>query len=94
MDDTREHAAHTAQDRAPEGNDARKFSLKDGLSIDEAKVSVLIICTLGDFALVAWCMITQGDITDNHLYVFQTLIAAVAGVNIADKLAGFIKRKG
>lgn len=71
-----------------------RINLKDGLSIDEAKVSALIICTLADFALVAWCIITQGDISDNHLYLTQTLVAAVAGVNIAGQLAGFIKRKG
>lgn len=71
-----------------------KINLRDGLSIDEAKVSALIICTLGDFALVAWCIVVNGDISDNHLYLTQTLVAAVAGVNIAGQLAGFIKRKG
>lgn len=70
-----------------------KFSLKDGLSIDEAKVSALILCLLADFLLIAYCMAVNGDITDNHLILFQTLIAAVAGVNIADKLTSFIKIK-
>lgn len=73
---------------------APKFSLKDGLSIDEAKVSVLILCTLLDFLFILWRIQTTGDITDNHLFIFQTLIAAVAGVNIADKIGGLIKRKG
>lgn len=70
-----------------------KFNLKDGLSIDEAKVSALILCTIADFMLVAYCIISSGDISDNHLILFQTLIAAVAGVNIADKLSTIIKSK-
>ena len=70
-----------------------KFNLKDGLSIDEAKVSALILCTIADFMLIVYCIISNGDISDNHLILFQTLIAAVAGVNIADKLSTIIKTK-
>lgn len=69
------------------------FNLKDGLSIDEAKVSALILCTIADFMLIVYCIIANGDISDNHLNLFQTLIAAVAGVNIADKLSAVIKSK-
>lgn len=71
-----------------------KFNLKDGLSIDEAKVSALILCTILDFLFIMWRIQTTGDVTDNHLYIFQTLVAAVAGVNIADKLGGIIRKKG
>lgn len=71
-----------------------KFSLKDGLSIDEAKVSALILCTILDFLFIMWRIQTTGDVTDNHLYIFQTLVAAVAGVNIADKLGSIFKKKG
>lgn len=70
----------------------QKFSLKDGLSIDEAKVSALILCTIADFIFIVYCTIANGDISNNHLIVFQTLIAAVAGVNIADKLTTLIKK--
>lgn len=70
-----------------------RFNLKDGLSIDEAKVSALILCTIADFMLIAYCIISSGDISDNHLILFQTLIAAVAGVNIADKLSTIVKSK-
>lgn len=70
-----------------------RFNLKDGLSIDEAKVSALILCTIADFMLIAYCIISNGDISDNHLILFQTLIAAVAGVNIADKLSTIVKSK-
>ena len=87
MDDANENT-NSEQKASP------KFSLRDGLSIDEAKVSALIICTLADFALVVWCIVTGGDISDNHLYLSQTLVAAVAGVNIADKLGGLLRKKG
>lgn len=67
------------------------FNLKDGLSIDEAKVSALILCTVLDFLFIIYCFIANGDITDNHLFLFQTLIAAVAGVNIANKVTTVFK---
>lgn len=70
------------------------FNLKDGLSIDEAKVSALILCTILDFLFIIYCFVANGDITDNHLFLFQTLIAAVAGVNIAEKVSTIIRSKG
>lgn len=70
------------------------FNLKDGLSIDEAKVSALILCTVLDFIFIIYCFVANSDITDNHLFLFQTLIAAVAGVNIAEKVTTIIKSKG
>lgn len=69
------------------------FNLKDGLSIDEAKISALILCTVLDFLFIIYCFIANGDITDNHLFLFQTLIAAVAGVNIAEKVTNIIKKR-
>ena len=70
------------------------FNFKDGLSIDEAKVSALILCTILDFLFIIYCFVANGDITDNHLFLFQTLIAAVAGVNIAEKVSTIIRSKG
>lgn len=70
------------------------FNFKDGLSIDEAKVSALILCTILDFLFIIYCFAANGDITDNHLFLFQTLIAAVAGVNIAEKVSTIIRSKG
>lgn len=77
-----------------EKQERKGFSLKDGLSIDEAKVSALILCTFCDFALVAFCLVSRGDITDNHLFLTQTLVAAVAGVNIAERIGGLFRKKG
>lgn len=72
--------------------DHEKMSLKDGISIGEAKTATLIICTFLDFALIIWGVLTKGDFSDNLLFLSQTLIAAIAGVHVAEKLAGF--RKG
>ena len=68
----------------------KNFNLKDGLSIDEAKVSVLILCTLICFVFVL--VKIDGDVSDNIVLVFQTLVAAVAGVNIANKVSSLIKK--
>lgn len=70
----------------------KNFNLKDGLSIDEAKVSVLILCTLICFVFVLFKYHIDGDVSDNIVLVFQTLVAAVAGVNIANKVSSLIKK--
>lgn len=67
------------------------FNLKDGLSIDEAKVSALILCLVICFIFVLVKYQLDGDISDNIVLVFQTLVAAVAGVNIANKVTTVIK---
>lgn len=69
----------------------KNFNLKDGLSIDEAKVSVLILCTLICFVFVLVKYHIDGDVSDNIVLVFQTLVAAVAGVNIANKVTTVFK---
>ena len=67
------------------------FNLKDGLSIDEAKVSALILCLVICFIFVLVKYQVDGDISDNIVLVFQTLVAAVAGVNIANKVTTVFK---
>lgn len=74
-----------------ENEEHQKFSFKDGLSINETKTSALIICTFVDFGLIVWGVVAKGDFSDNLLFLSQTLIAAIAGVNIADKLTAFKK---
>ena len=70
----------------------KNFNLKDGLSIDEAKVSVLILCTLICFIFVLVKYHIDGDVSDNIVLVFQTLVAAVVGVNIDNKVTSVIKK--
>ena len=67
------------------------FNLKDGLSIDVAKVSSLILCLVICFIFVLVKYQVDGDISDNIVLVFQTLVAAVAGVNIANKVTTVFK---
>lgn len=67
------------------------FNLKDGLSIDEAKVSALILCLVICFIFVLVKYQLDGDISDNIVLVFQTLVAAVTGVNIANKVTTVFK---
>ena len=67
------------------------FNLKDGLSIDEAKVRALILCLVICFIFVLVKYQVDGDISDNIVLVFQTVVAAVAGVNIANKVTTVFK---
>ena len=67
------------------------FNLKDGLSNDEAKVSALILCLVICLIFVVVKYQVDGDISDNIVLVFQTLVAAVAGVNIANKVTTVFK---
>jgi purine-cytosine permease-like protein len=56
--------------------------IKDGLSIDETRISVLVVSflvTLG-FALFQLCKV--GDISDNLLTLLGYEIMAVTGVNL------------
>lgn len=61
--------------------------LGDGLSVDETKFSVLIVLTIiySIFMLVMYCL--HKDISSNLVLAFQTLIAAVAGINIAESIS-------
>lgn len=65
----------------------RKDFWKDGLSIDESRVSVLM-ALLGTFSgLAIYMTIKTGDIPSNVVQIIIALITAVAGVNIADSFA-------
>ncbi len=74
--------------------DNSKINIKDGLSINEAKVSVLIItCVLLTvFSCVMYYL--KGDISDNLTNIIQTIILAICGVNISNSAATAYGRKG
>lgn len=61
--------------------------LSDGLSVDETKFSILIVLTIiyAIFMIVMYCL--RKDISSNLVLTFQTLIAAVAGINIAESIS-------
>ncbi|MGL5676855.1 MAG: hypothetical protein ACRDDX_10610 [Cellulosilyticaceae bacterium] len=63
----------------------KKGTLKDTFSINEYKVSALILCLLTCMAFGGYNYIVHGDVTDNLTNIILALITAVAGVNIADR---------
>lgn len=71
-----------------------KINIKDGLSINEAKVSVLIItCVLLTvFSCVMYYL--KGNISDNLTNIIQTIILAICGVNVSNAAAAAYERKG
>ena len=60
--------------------------LLSGLSVDETKLSALILCLLLAiiFGGVAYCL--NGDISNNLTAIITTLIYSIAGVNITNSV--------
>lgn len=70
-----------------------KFNIKDGLSINEAKVSALIILCVLTFLFMFVMYVLEKDITDNLTSIIQTLILVIGGVNLSNSIASvFTKR--
>lgn len=70
-----------------------KFNIKDGLSINEAKVSALIILCILTFLFMFVMYVLEKDITDNLTSIIQTLIVVIGGVNLSNSISNiFIKR--
>lgn len=70
-------------------NREEKFDIKDGLSINEGKFSVLVLALLLTLIygfVLAW---KQGDFPDNITTFLMTLSALIAGCNAME----FIRRK-
>lgn len=65
---------------------------KDGLSIDEGRISTLIIlCFVAAiFGLVMYKI--NGDISNNLLEMIKTLIYIIGGVNITDKITSAMNK--
>ena len=58
----------------------------DGLSIDETKISSLIICLLAGMIYVGVAYTMNGDISSNLADIIMALIYAVASINVAGSL--------
>lgn len=66
-----------------------KHFWQDGLSIEEGKVSVMVILLIMAFAYVLYADASNGYIfTDKVFDVVKWLIAAVAGVNGVKAISG------
>ncbi len=71
----------------------QNINLKDGICIAEGKFSILAALTIIDFIYVLVKGHIDGDVTDNHVLIFQTLICAIAGTNIADSIGKIVSKK-
>lgn len=75
-----------------EDND-KKFDIRDGLSINEAKVSALIVLSVLTFLYAFVLYALNGDISDNLTNIIQTLILVIGGVNITASISNILNRK-
>lgn len=66
---------------------------KDGFSIQETKFSLLMVAFAIGFIFALIMYFLHGDISHNLLNLLTTLIFAIAGVNVADKLSQFFNGK-
>jgi hypothetical protein len=55
---------------------------KNGLSVDETKVSALIVGFLITLGFSMWQIVKFGDIRENTLSLLGYLIMAITGVNV------------
>lgn len=71
-----------------------KFNIKDGLSINEAKVSALIILCVLTFLFAFVMYVLDKDITDNLTSIIQTLILVIGGVNLSNSISNIFTKRG
>ena len=71
-----------------------KFNIKDGLSINEAKVSALIILCALTFLFMFVMYVLDKDITDNLTSIIQTLILVIGGVNLSNSISSIFTKRG
>lgn len=71
-----------------------KFNIKDGLSIDEAKVSVLIILCILTFLFALVMYAVKGDISTNLTDVLEVLVCVIGGVNIGNSIMTIFSKRG
>lgn len=65
--------------------------ITDFLSADEQKLSALILCLFGMAGIAGYSYLTSGDISSNMKDLIETLIFAIAGMNIAGTVASHMK---
>lgn len=59
--------------------------LKDGLSVDESKVSVLMLAFLVTLGFALWQFVTVGMMGAGILQLLAYEIGAITGINVIDK---------
>ncbi|WP_422661710.1 hypothetical protein ACK8P5_26675 (plasmid) [Paenibacillus sp. EC2-1] len=58
----------------------------NGLSVDESRISTLIILSLAFSILAIYMTVRVGDIPANLVSVIIGLVTAIAGINIAERV--------
>lgn len=71
-----------------------KFNIKDGLSINEAKVSALIILCVLTLLFMFVMYVLEKDITDNLTSIIQTFIVVIGGVNLSNSISNIFTKRG
>jgi hypothetical protein len=61
--------------------------LRNFLSVDEMKISVLVMCFLSNFILIMYYFITKQNVDSGLLDLAKTLIYSIAGVNIGSAVS-------
>lgn len=61
--------------------------IKDGLSMDETRISALIVAFLITLGFALWQVVTVGEISENLLTLLSYEIMAITGINVADKFS-------
>lgn len=74
--------------------ESEKINIKDGLSINEAKVSALIILCVLTFLFAFVMYVLDKDITDNLTSIIQTLILVIGGVNLSNSISNIFMKRG
>lgn len=77
-----------------EEENAKRGFILSSLSIDETRLSVLIICLLLSMIFGGVNYILVGDITANLTNIIITLIYAIAGVNITSSIVNSFNKNG
>lgn len=57
----------------------------NGLSIDETKVSVLMMMMVISFGIGIWQVFTVGDLSPNFMQLIFVIIASVTGINVVNR---------
>jgi len=67
-------------------NRLSKNFLTDGLSIDETRVSVLMLILVVSIGFAMYQVVVENDVSENLLTLLGYEIMAVTGINVADKI--------
>lgn len=70
-----------------------KHFWSDGLSIDESKVSCLIICLIGGMIFAGFAYLQYQDISTNFADILIALIWGITGINVASNLDKMMTRR-